>query len=286
MNESRYIPFSERVGAVRSFVQIDSMDEHLSNDIYNYIWLNYFLGIPNEVTEWDEISIQSQNFQILWIKFLNHPITDLEFALEVSDLENLYSRFKWYRKYDLVEFCLNKLKKLDDNKDIIPSLNNILLQNNSGYRCINNKLVAISGETEIKSISKAIESTLDEGHIKTALDQLSAKKAVNYNVVASESIAAVESALGNIVKEKFPNKYQHKNTLGSLIKVLKSEELIPNHPAFSEAWLKMYGYLSDSGIRHGNAQGETHQVKMNEAIYILSTCSAFVNYLQSLYVVY
>lgn len=292
MSYKRNIPFSERVGAVTPRVQVGLMDNRLSNDLYNYIWIHYFRGLTSQVRPldtddaWSPFSKQTDNFRIVWIHFLSHPVTDLQFYIDVSNLESAYNRFDWYDKYDFLEFCLNKLDDVSDSKDAVSDLNDILLQNNSGYRCIDNKFVTITSEIEAKSIDAAIESTLDEGHLQSALNQLALRENVNYNIVASESISAVESALGNIVKKMAPEKYQRKDTLGSLINVLKSESLVPDHPAFIESWKKLYGYLSDSGIRHGNAEGENHQVEINEAMYLLSICSAFVNYLKGLCVKY
>ncbi len=67
-----------------------------------------------------------------------------------------------------------------------------------------------------------------------------------------------------------------KATLGQALK--KIEQKYELHPALRNAFGKMYEYTSDEdGIRH--ALLEMDSLRYGDALYMLVTCSAFVNYL-------
>jgi hypothetical protein len=64
--------------------------------------------------------------------------------------------------------------------------------------------------------------------------------------------------------------------LGKALRVI--EEKVSIHPALKSAFSKLYGYTSDeSGIRH--AMLDATSPDSEDAIYMLVSCSAFVNYL-------
>ena len=88
-----------------------------------------------------------------------------------------------------------------------------------------------------------------------------------------ESISAVE-ALCRIIEED-PN-----TTLGRLLNRLEEEEGL--HPKLNKGFTALYHYTSEAdGIRHGLTDNST--VGYDDAIYLLVTCSAFVNYLIAKY---
>ena len=63
-------------------------------------------------------------------------------------------------------------------------------------------------------------------------------------------------------------------TLGSALKQLN----IDVHPALDGAFSKMYGYTSDAqGIRH--ALMDEPNLSFEDAMFMLVSCSAFINYL-------
>jgi len=67
-----------------------------------------------------------------------------------------------------------------------------------------------------------------------------------------------------------------KATLGQSLK--KIEEMGHLHPALKEAMSKLYGYTSDeSRIRHAIIDHST--ATKDDAVFMLSVCSAYINYL-------
>jgi len=92
----------------------------------------------------------------------------------------------------------------------------------------------------------------------------------NYRNSIKESISAVE-AMRQIITGT-------KSTLGQAVKKLKDNG-VQIHPAFEGALDKMYGYTSDAeGIRHALLLEST--LDSTDALLMLVSCSAFVNYLK------
>jgi DNA-binding transcriptional ArsR family regulator len=142
-----------------------------------------------------------------------------------------------------------------------------------GYRFVEEKIVAITDEIEIKTIENAIENNPYEKcreHISKALSLLSDRNNKDYSNSIKESISAVESICQIIVKDQA--------TLGNALKQLEENGVIIDK-ALKGAFEKMYGYTSNAGgIRHANAFNEEIPT-FEDAKYMLIVCSAFVNYL-------
>jgi len=106
-------------------------------------------------------------------------------------------------------------------------------------------------------------------HLGQSLTLLSDRKKPDYRNSIKESISAVES-LGKIVSK------QNKATLGPALNAV--EKTTKLHPVLKEAFQKLYGYTSDAqGIRHALMDEPTLDIE--DAKFMLISCSAFVNYL-------
>lgn len=91
----------------------------------------------------------------------------------------------------------------------------------------------------------------------------------DYRNSIKESISAVESLAQIISGDK-------KAELGKALKIIKDK--IGLHTALEQGFSKLYGYTSDSdGIRHSLSEEST--LDLEDAIYMLTSCSAFINYL-------
>ncbi|MGL4637560.1 MAG: hypothetical protein ACRCWF_16370 [Beijerinckiaceae bacterium] len=86
-----------------------------------------------------------------------------------------------------------------------------------------------------------------------------------------EAITAVESAT-----KEFSGKSDA--TLSAALNIL-SNGSAAQKPLF-DAFTKLYGYTSaEKGIRHSSLFGEKPNVDMEEAIFFVSACAAFIGYL-------
>lgn len=225
---------------------------------------------------------------ILWDR-LGHKV-DLDlYELENEDIRDLlmnqinriwYAQ-QWYTYYDILEiilsFCVLDSKVIGSNeKEKITNfkngVNKIFLEENIGYRIINNQVVDITNEEEIDEIEKAIDSIFDtvNNHFEKALLFYSDRKNPDYKNSIKESISAVESMCCIVCGEKVE--------LGKALGRLEKNGIYI-HGAMKNGFQSLYGYASDeSGIRHGGI--EDKEVTEEDAKFMLVTCSAFVNYLK------
>ena len=144
----------------------------------------------------------------------------------------------------------------------------------SAYRFVDGVLVEINSKEEVIEIQTALSNTNKydsvQTHIKRAIELFSDRKKPDYRNSIKESISAVESLSKIIIGDD-------KTTLGQALKVIEKEHKIPG--SLKTAFSALYGYTSDEGgIRH-NLLEKGMKVEIEEARFMLVTCSAFINYL-------
>ena len=144
----------------------------------------------------------------------------------------------------------------------------------SAYRFVDGKLIEISSEEEIIEIETAITNANKfisvKTHIKTAITLISDRKNPDYRNSIKESISAVEAICKIISKND-------KSTLGQALNEIEKTHKIPL--SLKTAFSALYGYTSDKGgIRHSLLESDV-KIELEEARFMLVTCSAFVNYL-------
>ena len=182
-----------------------------------------------------------------------------------------YDKLKWYDIYDFIEKSLYVVKY---DKKLLNEYNRIMEEEGVLYRIIDWKVLPIVNNEEIASIESAIETQYDSvnKHIEKALTLMSDRVKPDYENSIKESISAVESLCSIITGVKGKD-----NTLGNMLDLLE-KNCVYIHGSLKEAFKKIYGYGSDEkGIRHAGAIEK--EAKGEDAIYMLVSCSAFVNYL-------
>lgn len=207
----------------------------------------------------------------------NEDIRDLL----MNQINRIWYAQQWYTYYDILEIMLsfsgsdskliggNEKEKISNFKN---DVNKIFLEENIGYRIINNQVVDITNEKEINEIEKAMDSIFDSvnNHFEKALSFYSDRKNPDYKNSIKESISAVESMCCIICGKKVE--------LGKALGKLEKNGIYI-HGAMKNGFQALYGYASDeSGIRHGGI--EDKEVTEEDAKFMLVTCSAFVNYLK------
>ncbi len=266
--------FSQRIGkiAAKKDIQLEEIDEELKNRLWNIIKLNYLDNL-------DRIDEYELFANTLWHRLYKLPVDTIpqyNYLIEAFIREKYYSS-EWFEIYDFIEFILNLdfLKKM--NIIFAKKFNQVLKQEFSGYRIIDNKVAPISNELEIEEISTAIEKTgcltALKGaniHLDNALDFFSDKKKPNYRNSIKESISAVEATCRIITGE---------STLGKSLNKLEQKGLDIN-PQIKSGFDKIYAYTNDkkNGIRHAIVE-QPNEPDFDDAKYMLVSCSAFINYL-------
>ncbi|MDD4353876.1 MAG: hypothetical protein PHN56_05460 [Candidatus Nanoarchaeia archaeon] len=280
--------FSERNGykKIKTEFQKESMDDDLKNSLWNCI-SNYFFNYFKDAVAYS--NALGYDFKIRFIEdlafnFFKITIEDLPtYKLDlIKSIKNWIYETDWFNVYDFIESIINFIKNYDysiseilDNSSILKNLeyilNFILKRELSGYSLISGMITPIISDEEIKEIEKVLDFPLKgvNIHIQTALKHLSNKKNPDYRNSIKESISAVESLCQLISGDK-------NATLGQALKIV--EKTLKINSALKSGFSNIYGYTSsDEGIRHALFDEST--LDLEDAQFMLVSCSAFINYL-------
>ena len=181
----------------------------------------------------------------------------------------------WYKKLDLIEYTIGYLREESDElvNSLIEKLNNIFEYFNFAYRIVDDCIVEITCKEEIETIEEATKSIYSgvQVHLQTALKHLSSSQStLDYRNSIKESISAVECCCREITG---------KSTLDDALKNLESKGIKINSQ-MKKGFENLYYYTNDkrTGIRHAFMNDE-NEPTADEAIFMLVSCSAFVNYI-------
>ena len=274
--------FTERYGYSKSRKQLgrEDMTQGSRIGLWNVIY--------EEIIHYSVNFVKLMYFQKEIVSYLQEPVDEF---LSSDDSTRLLKYFflneetKWFEIYDFIELIISCMKNSnhvqyrhsDSIISFIDDCNDILNKEKSAWRIdISTRLVVpFTDEQEMKSIDQAMQSTIWGNHMKKALDYLSHKENPDYENSIKESISAVESIVKILCQSE-------KGTLGSLIEKLPEVEP-PIHPALLKGFSNLYGFASDAGgIRHASGEGKL-EGNFETAQYMLVSCSAFCNFLESKY---
>jgi hypothetical protein len=275
------LSFSERLG-LRNKNTLSK--EELSDELRNALWsifIETFFSKRNVIQSHNrrKLSELSEFYKDLWMDFFRRPIDELEITLgeiypnkHYTFVRNWFFNAKWNDAYDLLEYCAN----LDDYDAITfkEKCNEYLKRDLAAFRFIDDQLVEINSEEEIIEIEKALNNSDKfkpiKAHLTAALNSMS-HGSTDYRNSVKESISAVESCCNILLNST--------KTLGQALKQIEANFHIPR--GIKNGFSSIYGYAShEDGIRHGLTE-EANNVGIEEARFMLITCSAFINYLLS-----
>lgn len=238
---------------------IIKLEKSLTFNELGYI-KNYFIIIERDICE----------------HHFNQKVIDYKQGYIIDFIDD--SSIEWYKKLDLLELIIKTLVKYCNIppisektiKDYIGNLNYEFERLKFSYRVINNQIVEITSEEEIKSIETAL--TTSDGnireHLSKALELYSKRPIADYRNSIKESISAVEAISRNITGENVLN----------FKKMEEKGVVVPT--VLRKAFECLYGYTNDktTGIRHA-LMDDTNAPQAEEALFMLVSCSAFINYL-------
>jgi hypothetical protein len=272
------LPFSQREGLLprKTATQINNVDDALRNRIWNaldrFYWQDAAQQSNRESTNKFSRRLQDEYFKQPWNFLLDvWPVFCLQIRSE-------FFKCEWYEVYDFIEYLANYYPNSDTNSSFTEESNKILEEERSAYRFISGIITPITSAEERAAIEEALNITSSHPalrgayiHIRDALILLSDRKNPIYRNSVKESISAVESICQRITGTK-------KATLGDALKMIDRAGKIKLHGALSHAFSSLYGYTSDAnGIRH--ALLDEPNLDLEDAQFMLVSCSAFVNYL-------
>ena len=264
--------FSRRNGYNTNGLQLEYTSETLRNRIFSAFYKQEFdlfdtLDYAGYTTGIEEMMIQ---MGVIY----EFPENRIHKQKNATALQNYVLKSKeWYTIFDFIERYL-KISKAETRNTMCKIFNEILEDEASAYRILNNQVVPITNDFELKAIEEASGTPYNavNKHITKALDLFSDRKNPDYENSIKESISAVEAMCCIITGMSGANA-----TLGKALKKLK-ENGVHIHSAMESAFSSLYGYTSDeNGIRHGGI--DFTEAPSEDAKFMLISCSAFVNYL-------
>jgi hypothetical protein len=204
----------------------------------------------------------------------------------LSDYRNKFSKREFITRWadffknsdyiELLDFLTFVIRDRDCPPDLIKKVSDALDKPFSPYRLsVDAKTIFPAiGKEETKSLERDLETAFaspfsgSKAHIQVALQAIGDGE---YRTVIRESIHAVESAVKDFTGDS-------NAVLSKAIKALVNE--IGVHRALGDAFDKLYAYSSDEdGIRHALVFKENERVGLDEAIFFLAACTAFVGFL-------
>lgn len=300
IDKNTYIPFSRRNGiislpekeTVKGFP--DYILAAIRNQSYDF-FENVLHGLyMNHVKDFYAIKkhIWCYYFNRDLLELIHDRSNDIEFILEwlADSLDNVH--LQWFNKLDIWELYINLLNGLltQDVKDFekeefhkaytefnkwIHKINDEFARLHYAYRIVNLQIVEITSPVEIEAVEAAINEGKDSVsiHIKAALQHYSDKINPNYRNSIKESISAVEVICREITG---------KDTLGAALNDLEKKGIVFNSQ-LKTGFNNLYNYTNnkDTGIRHA-LMDDSHLPEQKEALFMLVSCSAFINYLRAI----
>lgn len=222
----------------------------------------------------------------LWTYFLNNREGDFQDRRHYHIVATTFLEDKnnsWYRKLDIVEYTIKYLAGFDQQHNnwripvtqmFIKQLNFEFERLNFAYRIIGQEIVEITSKSEIVAIEDAITNTSRniKIHLNRALELYAQRPTADYRNSIKESISAVEA---------FCREKTGENSLGKALNLLEANGIIIPK-LLKAAFDKLYAYTNqpNTGIRHALMDNDgAYTPASEEALFMLVSCSAFLNYL-------
>jgi hypothetical protein len=256
--------------------------EGLTSEIKNAI-CNWYAELNNKITL---VANDGYAFayleEYIWCYFQNKKKTDFWLSggrfqiVSTQYIEN--NTIPWFKRLDLIEETLGYLKNKYPRNSISDDFSNLLNAHferlNFAYRIVDLKIVEITSAEEIQAIQQSLENNKDnvKMHLSNALKLYAQRPEADYRNSIKESITAVEALSREITGDKGIN----------LSKMESAGIKIP--PVLRKSFEILYGYTNDpnTGIRHALMDDTAEYVpRADEALFMLVSCSAFINYLNS-----
>jgi hypothetical protein len=218
-------------------------------------------------------SIMTREFVLRRHRFVNEYQEEFSKERFIDEWKKFFKNSDYVDIFDFVTFVV---RDQSCPKELIAEISDSLDQPFSPYR-LSAKAKTIFpaiGKDETEALGRDLDTAFSspfagsKTHIRSALHELGEG---HYRTSLRESIHAVESAVKDFTDDPSA-------ILSKAIKSLVGEAGV--HKALADAFEKLYSYASDEkGIRHALVFGDNEKVGLDEAVFFLSACTAFVGFL-------
>jgi len=252
--------FSQRNGYIkaREVIQKDDLDKITRTRIWNcfYELLYNFSKFPSSSLRFDDRSHIKNSFcSNYWKVFKNEAIHLMPINSDfwISEFEKIFFRYPINILFDFLEFLRDQ--QPITNLFQFKTLNKILEEEKVAYRFVNGIFIETESEAQIKQIEdlsnglKTANLSRSENHFNEAFRNLYDRNNPNYKTSIIESIQFLEC----LINFKL-NKGRGKRQLGDLLQDIKIFKQSDFELSVLEMFSKIYGKLSNNGIRHGASE--------------------------------
>lgn len=300
IDKNTYIPFSRRNGIISlpEKETVKGFPDYILAAIRNQSY-DFFRNVLHGLYMYHAMDFHTIKTHI-WCYYFNRDLqelghdrsNDINFILEwlADSLDNVHLR--WFHKLDILELYINLLNDLliqevtDSEKENfheaqtafhkwIGNLNDEFARLHYAYRIVSLQIVEITSPIEIEAVEEAINEGKDNvsTHLMAALQHYSHKLNPDYRNSIKESISAVEVICREITG---------KDTLGASLNELEKKGIAFNSQ-LKTGFNNLYNYTNNkgTGIRHA-LMDDSHIPEQKEALFMLVSCSAFINYLRAI----
>ena len=208
---------------------------------------------------------------------VQRPCSD-ENKMLVDNKQETISYFcdcQWNQLFDFVEAAIRI--RHDKADRLSEKYNQIFKYHGIHYRVVNNLVIPIFNEEEIKEIKKASHtgiSAVDDAYSE-AISLLAKKDDPDYNAVIAKASNALESMVLVIAE----NNDVHEETLGRALKQLKTKG-VEIEEDLDTLLRNAYKYACNAGLRHGGSKSV--KASENDAVFFLVIAAACINYLNAI----
>ena len=280
-------PFTVREGFVSPETQPEKgISDGLSNCLWNAFYSTYLIvyDASGQELPWHYsryapwYSPRETMFKKMWLDFFEQRQNEIpgypELWLQVFDRG--YQILDGFKKFDFVE-AVWEYGPPEYRDSFGARCDECLLKGRTPYRFVEGRFAPYMTDAEKRTVQDAIASTEitggPESHLKKALDHISSRERPDYRSSMQNSISALESA----VKEAAGTDTTDKN-FGTALAILKEKVSLEN--SLRDSISKLFGWTNEIGVRHGSPG--KRDLKKEDALYLLVTCSALVNYINYL----
>ena len=273
---NRHLTFSQRndLAPIPQPLKLGEISDKFRKDLWDafYSIIIEDTGDPNLQDEYNEliISMLKQTENIFFGKTLDEIVNENRIYYYTDKYKEFFLKESFNIVFDFLEYFLKTFPKLSSAKNFIDIFKNNLL----AYTIVDEEcptIVPAATPEEGETIRQAFEAAKEDKYEPVRKHLRNSAEQINANLPADairESIHAVESVLRIVTGESDFNK--------ALQKLETSHRI---HPALKDAFKKLYAYTSDEqGIRHALVDQPASPAGMDEAVFMLGTCAAFVGY--------
>ena len=277
---------AEKIDPLPTMLAYGELDRHLRNRIWDVLFSRFSGLISSTHDDAPHFTQQAYKVAVHFLREVSHyPMDEAEDIASdpskfIYHLKEIVFKGKYYDCLEAVQFFV-RVDPYPDRWSIASLLAHVLNDPLSPYIVVDfppKTIIPRGDENEQEAFEKnwaIIKASTFEGaktHLRKSVESLNANDAVG---AVREAIHAVEGA-AQLVSAK------SNASLGDALNVLKKDKGL--NSVLGEAFSKLYGYTNnEKGIRHALRENDNANVGQEEALFMFSSCTAFVAYLARKY---